>query len=99
MAKKVKRGRQHARAALHGYRSAIVTDPRAGNPDSDELALLGDLLADLLHLADEIGRNATPGDGYDFTDPSRESAAAYSLRVAESHYRYESDPANADEAV
>jgi hypothetical protein len=93
MTEKIERARRNAQRALDAYQATPGADP-------DPLAAVGDLITDLMHLADELGRNATPSDvGYDFTDPSRETAGAYCHRIAADHHQHESDPANAHEHV
>lgn len=76
MRERIERGRVNARAALAAYQETDGADP-------DEYAALGDLLADLLHLADEID-----------TD---DDATANTFERAWSHYTYETDPANAED--
>lgn len=92
MAEKNERSRAHARAALEAYRAAH-TPAADGSPrtaDPDDLAAIGDLIADLLHLADELD----PGDGM-HTFGGANSQLAYTALTA---YEHEADPANANES-
>lgn len=80
MSEKVERSRANARVALDAYRAT-------GNHDADDLAAIGDLIADLLHLADDLA------DG-------RRGWVVQPAGLVESalrHHDYESDPANAGE--
>lgn len=80
MAEKVERSRAHALVALDAYRST-------GNHDPDDLAAIGDLIADLLHLAAAEPRDL---DGGWITPEGL-------VERALSNYDHESDPRNAEE--
>jgi hypothetical protein len=92
IAQKIETSRANARIALDAYRAT-------GDQDPDDLTLLGDLIADLMHLADEFGATEPFGDGLDFTDPTREWAGSYVQRLAAEHYDHERNPDHADEEV
>jgi hypothetical protein len=82
MGEKVERSRVQARVALDAYRST-------GNHDEDDLAAIGDLIADLLHLAGSLadGRNGWT------------VRPAGLVERALTHYDYEADPVNRAEEV
>lgn len=82
MREKIKRCRVNARVALDAY----MATP---GQDNDATAALGDLIADLLHLADQLD----PGDGFGLPAHLQTGYAAVET------YRYEADPENADEEV
>lgn len=81
MAEKVEQGRANARLALDAYRST-------GRQDPDDSACIGDLIADLLHLAEEVALD----------DPEALAPAALAER-AQDHYEYESNPHHSNEEV
>ena len=60
--------------------------------DNDTLTNIYDLISDLLHFADAAPK--PHGAGYDFTDPTRESAGAYAARMALMHYEAEVNEAS-----
>lgn len=76
MRQKLQRSRTHARAALEAYRSF-------GGQDTDDVAAIGDLICDLLHLAESAGA--------DDIETLVESQLG--------HWGYERDPANSEEFV
>jgi hypothetical protein len=79
MTEKNERSRQHAQAALDAYRAAHTRR----NADSDDVAAIGDLIVDLLHLADAL-------------DPSDPQTI---LDRAGDDFAHESDAANSHEEV
>lgn len=81
MAEKVEQGRANARLALDAYRAT-------GRQDPDDAACIGDLIADLLHLAEGLDS----GDG-GVVGPLQIAG------TAETHYLYESNPHHSDEEV
>lgn len=80
MHEKLERSRTNARRALRAYREAPGVDP-------DDIAAIGDLIVDLLHLADSL-----PQDDLADWPPLL-------LDRANATYVYESDSGNADEEV
>lgn len=85
MHQKVGRGAKHALNALACYRNSKTADPDTGAPDPDDERAIGDLIADLLHLAER--RGVLPSDMPALLDRA--------LR----DYEYESDPDNCMEEV
>lgn len=81
LADKVGQSRTNARVALEAYRAT-------GGQDDDDGACIGDLLTDLLHLADEVGTR--------YGDPLESGEL---LERAERDYSYERDPAHAGEGA
>lgn len=78
MTQKVEKSRVNARIALEAYRAT-------GGQDEDNETCIGDLIADLLHLAEDVG--VLPSDVGRF------------VAGAVNHYEYESDPDNAEDSV
>ena len=56
--------------------------------DNDTVTNVADLICDLLHFADATDDKPS-GPGYDFADPTRESAGNYAARLALLHYEAE----------
>lgn len=86
---KIARGIVNAGKALTAYQAT-------GNQDPDEQAAVGDLIADLCHLADHLGFGDQWGPGFDSNDPERERPGDYHLRVAPTHYHAERDGDGSD---
>lgn len=76
MRQKLQRSRRDASAALETYRSF-------GGQDTDDVAAIGDLICDLLHLAEAAGADDVPG----------------LVESQIGHWSHESDPAHSEEFV
>ena len=87
MTEKMQRSRLHAQNALDAYRAC-------GGQDDDDVTAIGDLIADLLHLAQDV----LEGDGNSAAASRIETMTALVNRALD-HYVYESDPAHAGEEV
>lgn len=100
MTEKVKLNRERAQVALDAY---MTYDNPEGFDHSHEDALteIGDLLADLLHLADAKWNEAEAeyaGGNVEVAIDGRVTATGLMDRAFD-HYTYERDPAHADEEV
>lgn len=81
MHEKIERSRANAQRALDAYRESGAVDP-------DDQAAIGDLIADLLHLADYV----------EVDGPVRDSADLIAFRAID-EYAHEVNPANANDHV
>jgi hypothetical protein len=84
-------GRENARRALDAYRAT-------GGQDPDDVVAIQDLIADLLHLADEAIKTAVAEEGCEVAWDGNVTVVGIAYR-AFSDYEYEADPANADEGA
>lgn len=102
MREKNERSRTHAAAALTAYRAAHVEPGpegwRVSIADPDDVAAIGDLIADLLHLADVKIAEANAEEGTEVAWDGAISASGVAERAIE-HYDHERDPANAEREV
>lgn len=95
MAEKVERSKKHAAAALAAYRESY---DEQGAPDPDDVAAIGDLIADLCHLAADRMQAAEAEEGCEVAWDGAVSVHGLVLTQLD-HFDYERDPANADVGV
>ena len=91
MTEKVAQSRENAAVALEAYRAT-------GGQDPDDLTCIGDLLADLLHLAEAKYAEAEAEEECEVAVDGQVTPAGLAYRAIE-HWEYESDPEHADEGV